>query len=98
MIADGRIHARINQKEGMVEFKEDPEQYSGASTIDGRLNDLISGAGSIRGLDEEISMTSQYILKTSGELARPGGPGRLGGGEDDMLDFGFGGPSAAMRG
>nr|P68358.1 RecName: Full=COP9 signalosome complex subunit 3; Short=Signalosome subunit 3; AltName: Full=FUSCA protein 11; Short=FUSCA11 [Brassica oleracea] len=27
MIQDGQIHALINQKDGMVRFLEDPEQY-----------------------------------------------------------------------
>ncbi|KAI4388751.1 hypothetical protein MLD38_001055 [Melastoma candidum] len=34
MIQDGQIYAAINQKDGMVRFLEDPEQYKSCQMID----------------------------------------------------------------
>lgn len=33
-IEDGEIHATINQKDGMVSFHEDPEQYKSVEMVD----------------------------------------------------------------
>jgi len=33
-IQDGQIHALINQKDGMVRFLEDPEQYKSSEMIE----------------------------------------------------------------
>ncbi|KAJ6740594.1 26S PROTEASOME NON-ATPASE REGULATORY SUBUNIT 3/COP9 SIGNALOSOME COMPLEX SUBUNIT 3 [Salix purpurea] len=37
LIQDGEIHATINQKDGMVRFLEDPEQYKNSKMIE-RIN------------------------------------------------------------
>ena len=33
-IEDGEIHATINQKDGMVSFHEDPEQYKSSEMVE----------------------------------------------------------------
>ena len=33
-IEDGEIHATINQKDGMVSFHEDPEQYKSVEMVE----------------------------------------------------------------
>lgn len=33
-IEDGEIHAMINQKDGMVSFNEDPEQYKSSEMVE----------------------------------------------------------------
>jgi len=69
MIEDNEIFASINQKDGMVAFKEDPEHYNTNTmmkNIDAQIEHTIGIEKRLRGLDELISLTPAYIQRASG--------------------------------
>lgn len=65
-IEDGEINANINQRDGMVEFKEDPELYNSNKTMQ-QLNETIQRcivlSTKVKEVDDVISLTPQYIFK-----------------------------------
>jgi COP9 signalosome complex subunit 3 len=66
MIQDGEIFARINQKDGMVSFQEDPEQYN-TSAMTMRLNleihNIVRLAKKLTSVDEQVSCDQVYLSK-----------------------------------
>eukprot|EP00054_Salpingoeca_dolichothecata_P004886 m.32329 g.32329 ORF g.32329 m.32329 type:complete len:429 (+) comp14945_c0_seq1:212-1498(+) len=66
MIADGEIHAEINQKTGMVSFLDDPEQYNTTETVQ-LLNERTREAQRLHervaNLDIELQSSARYIRK-----------------------------------
>uniref|UniRef100_A0A0E0LQQ4 COP9 signalosome complex subunit 3 n=1 Tax=Oryza punctata TaxID=4537 RepID=A0A0E0LQQ4_ORYPU len=80
MIEDGEIHATINQKDGMVSFHEDPEQYKSCEMvehIDSSIQRLMALSKKLSSIDENISCDPAYLMKT----------GRERGGRFDYDDF-----------
>jgi len=76
MIESGEIFATINQKDGMVSFHEDPEQYdtnSMLSSLDQQVQKVIDLGKKVRVQDELIGVNPLYIQKTS--LYERGGRG-----------------------
>ncbi|KAJ7540488.1 hypothetical protein O6H91_10G017600 [Diphasiastrum complanatum] len=66
MIQKGEIHAIINQKDGMVSFLEDPEQYKTrdiAQQLHGQIQKIIGLAKKIRFADEQVSCDLAYLSK-----------------------------------
>ncbi|OAY67040.1 COP9 signalosome complex subunit 3, partial [Ananas comosus] len=70
MIQDGEIFATINQKDGMVSFHEDPEQYKTcemAEHIDSTIQRLMALSKKLRSIDEQISCDPAYVSKVNWE-------------------------------
>lgn len=68
MIEKGEIFATINQKDGMVSFQEDPEQYDTkkmTSHLDSQIQKVIELGQKVRSIDESIASSPHYIQKTT---------------------------------
>jgi len=68
MIERGEIFATINQKDGMVSFQEDPEQYDTmkmTTHLDQQIQRVIGLGNKVRMLDEQIASSPQYIQRTT---------------------------------
>ncbi|AQK78397.1 COP9 signalosome complex subunit 3 [Zea mays] len=73
MIEDGEIHATINQKDGMVSFHEDPEQYKSVEMvehIDSSIQRLTALSKKLASIDENMSCDPSYLLKTGRDRGR----------------------------
>ncbi|XP_060672523.1 COP9 signalosome complex subunit 3 isoform X2 [Ziziphus jujuba] len=69
MIQDGEIYATINQKDGMVRFLEDPEQYKTCEMIehiDSAIQRIMALSNKLTGMDEQISCDPLYLGKCTG--------------------------------
>jgi COP9 signalosome complex subunit 3 len=83
MIEGGEIFAKINQKDGMVSFHENPEKYDTNNTVgslDKSLRDTMALVQKIKLIEEEIATSQEYIQKT---LAHER-PARF---DDDVMDI-----------
>ncbi|XP_042463912.1 COP9 signalosome complex subunit 3-like isoform X1 [Zingiber officinale] len=70
MIQDGEIFATINQKDGMVSFHEDPEQYKSCRMtehIDFSIQRLMALSKKLSSLDDNLSCDPQYLSKVGKE-------------------------------
>jgi len=66
MIRRGQVFAKINQKDGMVSFSENPTQYNGNSNLtylDTNIYNIMKIEHDVRRMDEKISTSQQYIQK-----------------------------------
>jgi COP9 signalosome complex subunit 3 len=75
MIGAGEIHATINQKDGMVRFLEDPEQYnSGAmlQRLDLEVQNMTVLARKVAAVDEAVSSSRHFLSKTMHKGERHG--------------------------
>ncbi|KAF7102032.1 hypothetical protein CFC21_103226 [Triticum aestivum] len=66
MIEDGEIHATINQKDGMVSFNEDPEQYKSSEMvehIDSSIQRLMALSKKLTSIDQNISCDHAFLMK-----------------------------------
>lgn len=73
MIQDGEIFATINQKDGMVRFLEDPEQYKTCEMIehiDSSIQRIMSLSKKLTAMDELISCDPLYLGKAGRERQR----------------------------
>ncbi|KAL1206032.1 COP9 signalosome complex subunit 3 [Cardamine amara subsp. amara] len=73
MIQDGQIHALINQKDGMVRFLEDPEQYKTSEMIeimDSVIQRTIGLSKNLLVMDESLSCDPLYLGKVGRERQR----------------------------
>ncbi|XP_042461666.1 COP9 signalosome complex subunit 3-like isoform X4 [Zingiber officinale] len=73
MIQDGEIFATINQKDGMVSFHEDPEQYKTCGMtehIDFSIQRLMVLSKKLSSLDEHLSCDPTYLSKIGKERQR----------------------------
>ncbi|CAI0456873.1 unnamed protein product [Linum tenue] len=67
-IQDGEIFATINQKDGMVRFLEDPEQYKSSGVIeriDSSIQRLMTLSKKLTNMDEQMSCDSLYLAKVN---------------------------------
>jgi len=84
MIQSGHIHARIDQREGMVSFFEASSKYDTTSELaklDGHIHDLVNLYYLVREQDEAVATSAPYIQRT--QLSQGGGlMSMLGGGGD----------------
>lgn len=63
-----QIFATINQKDGMVSFSEDPEEYDTArmaAILDNKIQKTISLAQKVRTVDESIASSPQYLQRVT---------------------------------
>ncbi|XVE84120.1 hypothetical protein DITRI_Ditri16bG0144100 [Diplodiscus trichospermus] len=73
MIQDGEIYATINQKDGMVRFLEDPEQYKTCEMIeriDSSIQRLMSLSKKLTVMDELMSCDPLYLARAGRERQR----------------------------
>jgi len=66
MIQNGQVFATINQKDGMVEFLENPEKYNNTKTLqylDRQIHQSINLTGVVMKIDEEIGLDDKYLHK-----------------------------------
>ncbi|KAL8153258.1 hypothetical protein V2J09_011018 [Rumex salicifolius] len=73
MIQDGEIYATINQKDGMVRFLEDPEQYKTCEMIeqiDSSIQRIITLSKKLTAIDESMSCDPSYLAKVGRERQR----------------------------
>ncbi|KAK9674315.1 hypothetical protein RND81_12G225500 [Saponaria officinalis] len=73
MIQDGQIYATINQKDGMVQFLEDPEQYKTCEMIehiDSSIQRIMGLSRKLSAVDEQISCDPMYLAKVGKERQR----------------------------
>ncbi|XP_034893835.2 COP9 signalosome complex subunit 3 [Populus alba] len=73
MIEDGEIYATINQKDGMVRFLEDPEQYKNCEMIehiDSSIQRIMTLSKKLTAMDELISCDPLYLAKVGRERQR----------------------------
>ncbi|CAA6668317.1 unnamed protein product [Spirodela intermedia] len=72
-IQDGEIFATINQKDGMVSFHEDPEQYKSCEMIeriDSSIQRIMALSRKLTAIDEQISCDPAYVTKVGRERPR----------------------------
>ncbi|PIA51306.1 hypothetical protein AQUCO_01100263v1 [Aquilegia coerulea] len=73
MIQDGEIFATINQKDGMVSFHEDPEQYKTCEMIehiDSSIQRIMALSKKLSAVDENVSCDPTYLAKAGRERHR----------------------------
>ncbi|XP_060186873.1 COP9 signalosome complex subunit 3-like [Lycium barbarum] len=73
MIEDGEIYAAINQKDGMVRFLEDPEQYKTCEMIeriDSSIKRIMAVSKKLTSMDELMSCDPMYLAKVGREKQR----------------------------
>ncbi|KAF5746942.1 putative 26S proteasome regulatory subunit S3 [Tripterygium wilfordii] len=73
MIQDGEIYATINQKDGMVRFLEDPEQYKTCEMIehiDSSIQRIMVLSNKLTAMDEHMSCDPLYLAKAGRERQR----------------------------
>ncbi|XP_004303998.1 PREDICTED: COP9 signalosome complex subunit 3 [Fragaria vesca subsp. vesca] len=73
MIQDGEIFATINQKDGMVSFLEDPEQYKSCGMIeriDSSIQRIMALSRKLTTMNENISCDPMYLAKVGRERQR----------------------------
>ncbi|PWA57555.1 proteasome component (PCI) domain protein [Artemisia annua] len=70
MIEDGEIYATINQKDGMVRFLEDPEQYKTCGmieNIDSSIERIMKLSKKLTKMDEKMSCDPVYLSRVGKE-------------------------------
>lgn len=73
MIEDGEIYATINQKDGMVRFLEDPEEYKTCEMIehiDSSIQRIMKLSKKLTTMDESMAMDPLYLSKVGRERQR----------------------------
>eukprot|EP01113_Clastostelium_recurvatum_P046129 TRINITY_DN803_c0_g1_i3.p1 TRINITY_DN803_c0_g1~~TRINITY_DN803_c0_g1_i3.p1 ORF type:complete len:548 (-),score=185.51 TRINITY_DN803_c0_g1_i3:113-1732(-) len=89
MIEDGEVYARINQRDGMVAFEDNPEHFDTnaiMTKLDARISSIMSINKKLRMMDDSISKNPHYVNKVLGHERIGGGGGRF----PAELDEGFG--------
>jgi len=94
MIDEGSIFASINQRDGMISFLEDPEDYDTkemVDKIDDKIQEVMSLSGKLSEVEKELVLNPSYLTKTSpallggGERGEGGGRGGMGSVDDMQL-------------
>ncbi|KAG8634931.1 COP9 signalosome complex subunit 3 [Manihot esculenta] len=73
MIQDGEIYATINQRDGMVRFLEDTEQYKTCEmieNIDSSIQRIMELSKKLTTIDEQMSCDPLYLAKAGRERQR----------------------------
>jgi len=100
MIDDGVLYAAINQKDGMVIFHEQPDEYNSTAMIrslDAKILEVVQLTDKLKAKEKEIVTNVKYIVKTTPGLtaglsgAAAGGVGGGGMGPGGFGPGGFGG-------
>ena len=92
-IEDGMIHAKIDQKEGMVSFQSNPEQYNTNQTmqkLDGHLKATSALGNRVDELQKKIALSSTYVVRVTqaDKAAAPYDEAELDGPSDKHLAHG----------
>jgi COP9 signalosome complex subunit 3 len=69
MIEDQQIYATINQKDGMVVFRDEPDKYGGPDvlkSLEAQLTLCMELDKQILAMDEDIQVNPVYVKKSSG--------------------------------
>ncbi|KAI8040438.1 hypothetical protein M5D96_006381 [Drosophila gunungcola] len=69
MIKSGEIYASINQKDGMVLFKDDPEKYNSPDmflNVQTNITQVLEQVKQINKMEEEIILNPLYVKKALG--------------------------------
>jgi COP9 signalosome complex subunit 3 len=85
MIQNGQVFATINQKDGMVEFLENPEKYNNNKTLqylDRQIHQSITLTNVVTKIDEEIGLEDKYLHKI---IQAERTPSRFGEGAEDEI-------------
>jgi COP9 signalosome complex subunit 3 len=92
MIEDGAIFAKINQKDGMLSFLDDPEDYNTmemVEALDARLKAVMRLSDKLHAANKDILLDHRYISAQMQEYygpgSREGGMRRMGHDDDDDL-------------
>jgi COP9 signalosome complex subunit 3 len=67
MIADGEIFARMDQKNGMVTFEDNPEEFKTRdmiNSLDGRIREIISLNNQLQTIHQETVVSKRYVERT----------------------------------
>jgi len=67
MIEEGTLFARINQKDGMVSFVEDPEEYDTTTMVekmDAKIKEVVDVSKKLQEVDKAISVDQRYLRRT----------------------------------
>jgi len=68
MIEKGEIFATINQKDGMISFQEDPEQYDTkkmTTHLNVQIQKVIDLGKKVKSIDDSIASSLSYIQRTA---------------------------------
>ncbi|KRK05368.1 uncharacterized protein Dyak_GE28277 [Drosophila yakuba] len=69
MIKSGEIYASINQKDGMVLFKDNPEKYNSPEmflNVQNNITHVLDQVKQINKMEEEIILNPMYVKKALG--------------------------------
>eukprot|EP01125_Pyxidicula_operculata_P004172 TRINITY_DN1608_c0_g1_i1.p1 TRINITY_DN1608_c0_g1~~TRINITY_DN1608_c0_g1_i1.p1 ORF type:complete len:455 (+),score=102.21 TRINITY_DN1608_c0_g1_i1:283-1647(+) len=83
MIEQGEIYAKINQKDGMIQFYESPELFNTNKTLnylDRQIHQTIDLTKKVTKIDEQISLNTKYLQKVIQAERGTGVGGGVGGG------------------
>jgi len=89
MIEKGEIFATINQKDGIVAFQENQEQYDSKqilTVLDKNIQGVILLGNRVRQLDDDIATSVPYVQRTT--LFEGKGRGEMMGMDSDRMSFG----------
>lgn len=101
MIQEGSIHARISQKDGMVQFDANPERFNSVrmlSDLEARVTSCVALNNQITQMEEDIVLSATYIKKSTAASSSSGPvmagasgtlPGRSGASADPDGDIDF---------
>jgi COP9 signalosome complex subunit 3 len=93
MIEDGAIFAKINQKDGMLSFLDDPEDYNTVEmveTLDAKLKAVMRLSDKLHAANRDILLDQRFIQNQMSELMSGKGPdmhGHRGMDDDDDLQL-----------
>jgi len=68
MIEDGAVFATINQKDGMISFLEEAEQYTPNRMLrhlDTQIHNVFNLGGRLKQVEESIALSHSFIVKTT---------------------------------
>ncbi|KAF6258354.1 hypothetical protein COO60DRAFT_1701346 [Scenedesmus sp. NREL 46B-D3] len=91
MVAHRQVFARINDRDGMVTFMQDPQQYNSAAMarrIDGAIRQCMSLASQVQSVQDSLLLDKGYLNKVVLRERGSGGLGGLGSAVDADLVFG----------
>jgi len=83
MIQEGSIHARISQKDGMVQFDANPERFNSVrmlSELERKVSACITLNNQITQMEEDIVLNASFIKKSTGNSASAAAAAAAGGG------------------
>jgi len=99
MIEDGAIFATINQRDGMVQFLENPEDYDTSQQVtilDNKIQEVIGLSEKLKNVEKSILLNHKYIVRTTQGLLQNVASGGGSSGLPPMMGMGPPGMMAMM--